>query len=168
MTASKTTTTATTTSYSPLNMKELPRKAHFNSKLFTEQWRLASMESVRKAQERVLGYKTQRAAYSKAERAQRCQSLVDAALSALNDDPEQVEDVRESPPSVPTTTNTAPQVPSAESLYGYEMPRVSVSVSKLSVSGGNRRRYQRRCSVTEFSLKAAVLAKVQLGREGSL
>ena len=133
-----------------------PRKFRRSSSLQTESWRLASIEEVRKAQERVLGYKRQQA-MAPADRAKRCQNLVNAALSALNSGEQEMCDVstRSCPP-------TATATPSAESLYGYnELPTLP-SINKPKTQ---RRRFQRRCSVTEFSLKAAVLAKVQLSRE---
>jgi hypothetical protein len=144
----------------PMKVTAHKAKAHFSSKLFT-------LESIQRAQQRMLTLKKARAAAaspaSKTERAQRCSRLVDAALSALDE----TDDNDSFPQASPSSAQESPSMPSAESLYGYEelpSPPAPVCVSKMA----GRRRYQRRCSVTEFSLKAAVLAKVQLSREGSL
>ena len=162
---------------SPLSpTKEVPCKAHLSSKIFTEQFRRASIESVRRAQDHVLGYRSIRSSASRAERQQRCQNLVDEALSALNDSedvptaatsqtPAVPQDVGMTSSASPPIPSASPPIPSAESLYGYDdYSPVTPRVSKMP----GRRRYQRRCSVTEFSLKAAVLAKVQLGRRASI
>ena len=155
---------------SPLSpTKEVPCKAHLSSKIFTEQFRRASIESVRRAQDHVLGYRSIRSSASRAERQQRCQNLVDEALSALNDSEDVPTAATSQTPPVPQDAKRASSaslpIPSAESLYGYnDCSPLTPRVSKMP----GRRRYQRRCSVTEFSLKAAVLAKVQLGRRASI
>ena len=143
-------------------------------------FRFNAADEVLKARQRVFGY---RGVMAQESRAQRCQSLVSQALTVLKtDEDEDDSSVTADSDFSTTSTSAAPRMssmPSQEDLgYGsdepecaapqksvqFEMP-TSFSVSDASKSALNRRRYARRHSVTEFSLKAAVLAKVQLARQ---
>jgi len=128
---------------------------------------------IRKAREQIIGCR----ALTSEARVRRCQSLVTEALGVMQD-----EETGSFAAAVPQDTTAL--VPSSVDLgYGEEEPaETSVSTTENAESLGygckqpenyfsatvrknHKRRYQRRCSVTEFSLKAAVLAKVQLERQ---
>jgi hypothetical protein len=98
------------------------------------------------------------------QRALRCKTLVAQALNALkpheDDHDEFDQGIASSSTNSMRTSSCAP-----ESLCGYGEMEVPIKVDMYKASSSSRPRYQRRCSVTEFSLKAAVLAKVQLARE---
>ena len=76
-----------------------------------------------------------------------------------------MEDLGYGDDSAPAATTTKSSSSNEDLGYGYERSTSDpISLGKATF-GSNRRRYQRRCSVTEFSLKAAVLAKVQYERQ---
>ncbi|CAB9496270.1 expressed unknown protein [Seminavis robusta] len=171
---------------SPLkSLTKQPRRASLTSKfprsssLFSEQWKLSASEEVRKAQDQILSYRALRRVSvggTPEQRAMRCKSLVSAALDTLSQDVTEGSDMSMSS-SAPEQRVPVPvtEVPSKESLYGYEehtpaptCAAAAAAAPTVRKANSSRRRYQRRCSVTEFSLKAAVLAKVQLARESRL
>lgn len=129
--------------------------------------------------------------YTSAEqRAQRCHSLVSEALNVMQDEEVDFSSAATSSSSTAPRVLSAPQNPlpstdtvSVEDLgygddsvpaaptksshqdLGYERSTSDPTSLGKATFGSNKRRYQRRCSVTEFSLKAAVLAKVQYERQ---
>ena len=98
-------------------------------------------------------------------RASQCRTAVSFALDVLTADEQdgQRDHVQSSTiTSATTPVSSSTTCTSAESTYGYD--DLDVSMTK-GTSSSSRRRYARRCSVTEFSLKAAVMAQVQLARD---
>ena len=140
-------------------------KFRISAALFNESWRLSTSDEIRKARDQVLGYKAMsNTQYVSAEqRAQRCHNLVSEALNVM-----QGEESDFTASSSPAVTAAAPQQTASQSPapvdlgygddstnedLGYGPSRsASVPTSPQATFGSNKRRFQRRCSVTEFSL----------------
>jgi hypothetical protein len=164
-----------------------------SSSVLSEKWKLFAAAEVRKVQHR-LGTSGQ--PISRQDRARRCSLFISDALQTasaddMSDFPNSNFDisqlVRLSKMPLQRTTSQTPapfqQQPKAseqeqlkaQSDYGYE--DCTTAQQKAQCDYGyedhapqpphqRRNRYQRRCSVTEFSLKAVAIARVQLEAEG--
>ena len=93
-------------------------------------------------------------------------SCIDSALEELGPLGDASQDIKKLPATT-NTSNTASSMPSAEELYGYSAPKIC---PELKLSGRIRRgpRYQRRGSVTKFSLSNALKQVQKEDREGKL
>lgn len=157
--------------------------------IFSEQWRVRASAEIQKAQGRVFGYPPATAAVtdsssntdrcSPLHHARRCSQVISTALETVGDDLEDMQlshKVREQRSAASKTTAAATataddlgyvesQGQETTSLCTTEPASLCTSKPPYGQPLTGRRRYHRRCSVTEFSLKAAVIAKMQLERE---